>query len=522
MAGVDALTVLEVVALAAPFLPLRDILAILSTCRHLRTHLYNEYIWERQCVRHFSLHSMKDDRHTTPPPLQLGQGISTEREAEVQAFISKLARDFDISYKRLFSLMYYLGGQFCNVVTDGGYWVAQTTKFHPQKPGHPEEDNWKGDVMHMRSVKHPVHGRLIFFHKNSANGIAVLRKENYCFFPSLLNTEERMAPPFYYIHCLLKWSWDEDNRLTFCPHHALSPASLSDIFALSTEVEKGVGPVREDDLRRVLLWPRGEGSTQQTCLDQVDFESKLACRTKLTDIAQGVIHATKYTYSPEHSRKILLSPLSQVNASRAQMRWECLPSPPPSPSPMVPMNGSVGEEGGSSSFGDFSFLEGIWHAEYASHGTEILQLSFMESSSEFGDSLTLEGLKLAGDVNVPSGQRTFVVDMSTVQSCETAFIDCEEGPVLELDPQNNGGGAKMISMESIQNDYTTAFDGKGIINVRPLLWKPQYRRVKLVVNRNPLRLAVLWGLDRLDDPEDRRLRHMFVLRQGMRLNVAKS
>ncbi|MEW5297930.1 MAG: hypothetical protein WDW36_001107 [Sanguina aurantia] len=126
-------------------------------------------------------------------------------------------------------------------------------------------------------------------------------------------------------------------------------------------------------------------------------------------------------------------------------------------------------------------LSGLWTAQYGGHGAEIIQASYsLDPAAAPVDcpiqGARFQGLKLIGDVNVPSGQHSFAVDASSFTP---------EGPLDPDDPNARlivaflDNGHQIIDLQD--RPLAGRLTGVGQINARPGTWEPEWQSLELLL-----------------------------------------
>lgn len=152
-----------------------------------------------------------------------------------------------------------------------------------------------------------------------------------------------------------------------------------------------------------------------------------------------------------------------------------------------------------------SALAGLAIGEYGPHGAEILHLSIQAPGEQTGNEFAepagllpcwrLRGLKVTGDRNVPNGQVSFCVDLSS-------SIDIAEAMQRETRPlvfQSAGGAYRQVFISSAASRVAGWYRGKGQINKYPDRWSPEWVDCSFMVYHKPCDFSGAMGVLIWDD-----------------------
>jgi len=152
-----------------------------------------------------------------------------------------------------------------------------------------------------------------------------------------------------------------------------------------------------------------------------------------------------------------------------------------------------------------SALAGLAIGEYGPHGAEILHLSIQAPGAQTGNEFAepagllpcwrLRGLKVTGDRNVPNGQVSFCVDLSS-------SIDIAEAMQRETRPlvfQSAGGAYRQVFISSAASRVAGWYRGKGQINKYPDRWSPEWVDCSFMVYHKPCNFSGATGVLIWDD-----------------------
>lgn len=145
-----------------------------------------------------------------------------------------------------------------------------------------------------------------------------------------------------------------------------------------------------------------------------------------------------------------------------------------------------------------SFLDcvGLFTSRYGSHGNEILHLSLHtpddstfirfpnnNNSTPSLDSLQLQGLKITGDKNVPAGNLSFVIDLSSIGDIQSTFLS-DPRPIIMF--PSNYQSPILTNWNNRINKIELLARGYGQINRIQGKWQPEWVICGFVLYKNPL------------------------------------